>query len=73
MDQREWQRRVEAVRNYVGRAAAGVAIGASIVNFAPIGIARTVGLENARPAGIKIALVAAAVWAVFRLVRIVRK
>jgi len=73
MDRREWEYRIEAIRQYVQGAAAGIAIGALIIVLAPTEIRAAFGLQNARPSAVMIALFAAALWAVLRLIRIRRK
>jgi hypothetical protein len=58
----EFQLRIGAIREYVRTAAAGVTIGAALIVFAPVEIARAFGLENAERIAIKVALLAATVW-----------
>ena len=69
----EWQRRVEAVREQVERAAIGIIIGASLMAFVPVSVTQALGLGNERAAGLKVAVVAAAVWLAFRVMRMGRK
>lgn len=73
MDQREWQRRLEITRDYMATAAGGIAIGASLFVLIPVRITQDLGLGNTRPVGVKVALFAATVWSVFRIVRLLRR
>ena len=73
MDPRELQRRIDAIREYVRTAAAGVTIGAALIVFAPVEIVRAFGLENAERIAIKVALFAATVWAIARVTRVIRR
>jgi hypothetical protein len=72
MDEHDWHRRVEAVREQVETASIGIIIGASLMVFTPVGVTQALGLGNERATGLK-ALVAAAVWLVFRIMRMGRK
>jgi len=73
MDWRDWQRWIDAIQDYVAGAAAGIGLGAVIIMLAPASITMAFGLRNPGPAATKIAPIAAAVWAVCRLVRWVRR
>jgi hypothetical protein len=73
MDEHDWHRRVEAVREQVERAAIGIIIGASLMVFTPVSVTQALGLGNERAAGLKVALIAAAVWLAFRIMRMGRK
>ena len=73
MDQDDWQRRIDSVREQVERAAVGIIIGASLMVFAPVSFTQALGLGNERAAGLKVALLAAAVWVAFRIMRIGRR
>jgi hypothetical protein len=70
MDEHDWHRRVEAVREQVETASIGIIIGASLMVFTPVSVTQALGLGNERAAGLKVALVAAAVWLAFRIMRI---
>ena len=70
-DWREHQRRIDEIREYVRTASAGVMIGATIVIFlAMFELTHALGLQHAERAATKVALFAAMIWAVARMVRI---
>ena len=69
MDHRELARRLEAIRDYIGTAAAGITIGAAMILFAPPGIAHALGLDHSGRAALSLAISAAVIWAIARLVR----
>ena len=73
MDEHDWHRRIEAVREQVETASIGIIIGASLMVFTPVSVTQALGLGNERATGLKVALVAAAVWLAFRIMRIGRK
>jgi hypothetical protein len=65
---------LDAMRDYVANAAAGISIGAAMMIFVPIEVIRAAGLENANQmVAIKTTLVAAAVSLVARRFRIIRR
>jgi hypothetical protein len=54
---------MDAIRQYVSTAAAGISLGAALMAVVPVEIMRVVGLENAdQMVAAKITFVAALVW-----------
>jgi hypothetical protein len=63
--------RIDALREYLATAAAGISIGAALMIVVPVDLMRAAGLENAdQGVAIKTAVCAAAVSMVARITRI---
>ena len=71
MDELEWQRRIDAIRQYVATAAAGITFGAALMIVMPGEITRLAGLESLdHTVAVKVAVCAAAVSLAARWTRI---
>ena len=71
MNEHDRQTRLDTIREYVARAAAGISIGAALMIVAPAELMRLVGLENTdHIVAVKIAILAAAVSIAARRTRI---